>query len=174
MLAGAVLIGLVALSANLATQGQVHTVTALVGGTLVDGNGGPPIRNSVVLIDRDRVTAVGQVGATAIPPGAEVLSTEGMTVLPGLWDAHVHTHFSGHADYGHWDKAYASQLETVIMPASAKQLLMAGITSAPGGADLRIRRQRLPNPETIGETARFSARPAAPEGGTSTRLLPTW
>ena len=41
VLAGAVLIGLVALSANLATQGQVHTVTALVGGTLVDGNGVP-------------------------------------------------------------------------------------------------------------------------------------
>jgi hypothetical protein len=37
---------------------------------------------------------------------------------------------NGHSDYTHWDKTYPSQLESVIMPASAKQLLMAGITSA--------------------------------------------
>jgi imidazolonepropionase-like amidohydrolase len=65
-----------------------------------------------------------------VPPGIEVISTEGMTVLPGLWDMHVHTMIVGHADYGHWDKAYFSQFESVIMPAAAKQLLVAGVTSA--------------------------------------------
>ena len=105
-------------------------IKALVGGLLVDGFGGPPIRNSVILIDGDRISAVGQVGALAVPPGAEVISTEGMTVLPGLWDMHVHTMIAGHADYEHWDKAYMSQFESVIMPASAKQLLLAGVTSA--------------------------------------------
>jgi imidazolonepropionase-like amidohydrolase len=103
---------------------------ALVGGTLVDGFAGPPIQNSVVLIDGEKITAVGQVGSLAVPAGAEVISTEGMTVLPGLWDMHVHTMIVGHADYDHWDKAYAPQFEPVIMPAAAKQLLMAGVTSA--------------------------------------------
>ena len=103
---------------------------ALVGGTLIDGYGGPPIQNSVVLIDGDKISAVGRVGSLSVPPGAELISTEGMTVLPGLWDMHVHTMLAGHADYDHWDKAYASQFESVIMPASAKQLLMAGVTSA--------------------------------------------
>src|SRR5688572_685504 len=103
---------------------------ALVGGTLVDGFAGPPIQNSVILIDGERITAVGQVGSLAVPAGAEVISTEGMTVLPGLWDMHVHTMIVGHADYDHWDKAYASQFESVIMPAAAKQLLMSGVTSA--------------------------------------------
>jgi len=105
-------------------------ITALVGGTLIDGFAGPPIQNSVVLIDGDRITAVGQVGSLAVPAGAEVISTEGMSVLPGLWDMHVHTMIVGHADYDHWDKAYSSQFEPVIMPAAAKQLLMAGVTSA--------------------------------------------
>src|SRR5262245_63352793 len=109
---------------------QPRATKALVGGTLVDGFAGPPIRNSVVLIDGERIAAVGQVGALAVPPGAEVISTEGMTVLPGLWDMHVHTMIAGHADYDHWDKAYLTQFESVIMPASAKQLLMAGVTSA--------------------------------------------
>jgi imidazolonepropionase-like amidohydrolase len=103
---------------------------ALVGGTLVDGFGGRPIRNSVVLIDGERISAVGQVGALAVPAGAEVISTEGMTVLPGLWDMHVHLMINGHSDYGHWDKTYPSRFESVIMPASAKQLLLAGVTSA--------------------------------------------
>ena len=103
---------------------------ALVGGTLIDGFGGRPIRNSVVLIEGERINAVGQVGALAVPPGAEMISTEGMTVLPGLWDMHVHLMINGHSDYAHWDKTYPAQFEPVIMPASAKQLLLAGVTSA--------------------------------------------
>ena len=51
-------------------------------------------------------------------------------MLPGLWDMHVHLMINGHSDYAHWDKTYPAQFEPVIMPASAKQLLMAGVTSA--------------------------------------------
>jgi imidazolonepropionase-like amidohydrolase len=107
---------------------------ALVGGTLIDGNGGRPILNSVILIDGERITAIGTVDSKPVPSGYEVISTEGMSVLPGLWDMHVHTMINGHGDYGHWDSTYTNSrsgvLGTVIMPASAKQLLMAGITSA--------------------------------------------
>src|SRR5262249_12138589 len=103
---------------------------ALVGGTLIDGYAGKPIQNSVILIEGDRIKAVGQVGSLEVPKDAEVISTEGMSVLPGLWDMHVHLMIDGHADYAHWDKAYPSRFESEIMPASAKQLLMAGVTSA--------------------------------------------
>lgn len=109
---------------------QAKKLTALVGGTLIDGYGGPPLRNSVVLIEGERVLAVGQVGSLAIPAGAEVISTEGMSVLPGLWDAHVHLDINGHADYDHWDRTYPALQASIIMPASAKQLLLAGVTSA--------------------------------------------
>jgi imidazolonepropionase-like amidohydrolase len=103
---------------------------ALVGGTLIDGNGTKPIRNSVILIEGERITAVGQIGSLTVPPDAEVISTEGMSVLPGLWDMHVHLMINGHSDYDHWDKTYPSRFEKDIMPASAKQLLLAGVTSA--------------------------------------------
>ena len=109
---------------------QTPWTKALVGGTLIDGFGGAPIRNSVILVEGDRIKAVGQVGTLPVPSGAEVISTEGMSVLPGLWDMHVHLMINGHADYEHWDKTYPSQFESVIMPASARQLLMAGVTSA--------------------------------------------
>jgi imidazolonepropionase-like amidohydrolase len=105
-------------------------IKALVGGTLIDGFGGRPIRNSVIVIDGERIAAVGAQGAVQIPAGAEVISTEGMSVLPGLWDMHVHLMLNGHSDYAHWDRTYPSELGPVIMPAGAKQLLLAGVTSA--------------------------------------------
>jgi imidazolonepropionase-like amidohydrolase len=105
-------------------------VKALVGGTLIDGYGGRPVRNSVILVEGERISAVGTVETLPVPPGAEVISTDGMSVLPGLWDMHVHLMLSGHGDYAHWDKTYPDQFGPVIMPASAKQLLLAGVTSA--------------------------------------------
>uniref|UniRef100_UPI0040486B22 amidohydrolase family protein n=1 Tax=Algoriphagus sp. TaxID=1872435 RepID=UPI0040486B22 len=103
---------------------------ALVGGTLIDGFGGTPIRNSVIIVEGERIKAIGQVGSLTIPAGAEVISTEGMSVLPGLWDMHVHLMLNGHSDYTHWDSTYIDVFESVIMPSSAHQLLMAGVTSA--------------------------------------------
>ncbi len=103
---------------------------ALVGGTLVDGTLHEPIRDSVILVDGKRIVAVGTVDTLPVPAGTEVISTEGMTVMPGLWDMHVHLMINGHADYAYWDKTYLPQMRDTIMPASAHQLLMAGITSA--------------------------------------------
>src|SRR5262245_8003984 len=85
---------------------QPRKIKALAGGTLIDGYGGRPLRNSVIIIDGERIKAVGQVGTLQIPEEAELISTEGMTVLPGLWDMHVHLMINGHADYAHWDKTY--------------------------------------------------------------------
>ncbi len=116
------------LSLTLFSQNQ--DVKALVGGTLIDGYGSDPIKNSVVIIKGEKIVAVGTMDNTAIPSDAEIISTEGMTVLPGLWDMHVHTMINGHADYAYWDKTYPPLLKDVIMPSSAHQLLMAGVTSA--------------------------------------------
>ena len=144
---------LICLSASAQTRST--NVKALVGGTLIDGYGSTPIRNSVIIIEGERIKAVGQVGTLAIPPGAEVISTEGMSILPGLWDMHVHLMINGHSDYAHWDKTYPPQMEAVIMPASARQLLMAGVTSArdlggPLKASIavrdRIRKGEIPGP----------------------------
>jgi len=109
---------------------QESNIKALVGGTLIDGFGSDPIKNSVVIIEGEKIKSVGTQDNTPIPQNAEVISTEGMTVLPGLWDMHVHTMITGHADYSYWDKTYPPLFKDVIMPASAEQLLMAGVTSA--------------------------------------------
>ena len=119
----------VMLAASLATA-VAQDKTALVGGRLIDGFGHAPIPDSVILIDGDRVSAVGVVGELPIPDGYKVISTEGMDVLPGLWESHAHLFINGHADYPHWQAKYPERFADEIMPASAAQLLLAGVTSA--------------------------------------------
>ena len=50
-----------------------------------------------------------------LPPRDEIISTEGMDVLPGLWESHAHLMLNGHSDYAYWDKAYAGKWGTEIM-----------------------------------------------------------
>jgi imidazolonepropionase-like amidohydrolase len=103
---------------------------ALVGGQVIDGYEGPPIHDGVVLIAGDRIVAVGPRSVVTVPSGTTVIDTEGMSVLPGLMDMHVHLMLIGHADYEHWDKTYMPRFRTEIMPIAARQLLMAGVTTA--------------------------------------------
>jgi imidazolonepropionase-like amidohydrolase len=115
----------------LATDATGQTRTALVGGTLIDGYGGAPIHDSVILVEGETIMAVGREGAIDIPSDAEIISTEGMTVLPGLWEMHAHLMLVGHSDYAYWDSTYTGDvLSETIMPAAAEQLLRAGVTSA--------------------------------------------
>jgi len=60
------------------------------GGMLIDGTGRTPISDSVVVIEGDRITAVGRRGSVRIPAGAQVIDGRGKTVLPGLFDSHIH------------------------------------------------------------------------------------
>jgi imidazolonepropionase-like amidohydrolase len=143
-----------------AAQGQKSL--ALVGGTLIDGTGAPPLRDSVVLIRGDRIERIGTVTSLPVPGEYEQVSTEGMTVLPGLWDMHVHLIYNGHPNPGAWFK-HASDFERVTIPASARQMLMAGVTSvrdmaAPGAAIFGVR-QRIVNGELPGPTL-YAAGPA--------------
>jgi len=104
--------------------------TALVGGRLIDGFGHAPIADSVILIDGDTITRVGTVETLSVPDGYNIVSMEGMDVLPGLWESHAHLMLTGHSDYPHWQEKYFDRLADEIMPASASHLLLAGVTSA--------------------------------------------
>jgi len=102
---------------------------ALAGGRVLDGYGGPWIEDGVVLIAGERIIAVGTAAEVDIPAGVEVIDTNGMTVLPGLFDMHVHTQLLGHGDYPRWHELYEGRMES-NMEIAAGQLLRAGVTSA--------------------------------------------
>ena len=118
-----------AIAALLMLPAATAEKVALVGGTLLDGLGGAPVYDSVILVDGDSIVDVGTEDSLPVPRGYRVISTEAMTVMPGLWEMHAHLMLNGHSNYAHWDRTYLNRLEDEIMPASAVQLLLAGITT---------------------------------------------
>src|ERR1051325_681116 len=61
-------------------------VIVVEGGTLIDGNGGAPVRDVHIVLDGDRITSIGRKGQNR-QPNAQVLNADGKFILPGLWDA---------------------------------------------------------------------------------------
>ena len=68
---------------------------ALVGATIIDGSGGTPISDGVIVLRGDRVEAIGTRAATPVPSDALVEDVTGRWITPGLIDAHVHFFQSG-------------------------------------------------------------------------------
>ena len=89
ILAAAAILGA---SANAA---PMEPTTALVGATIVDGNGGPAVADGVVILRGDRIVTVGKRGDVAIPKAARIVDVSGKWLTPGLIDAHVHFSQSG-------------------------------------------------------------------------------
>lgn len=63
---------------------------ALVGGRVITMKGDEVIDNGVVLVERNRIKAVGTRDALAVPRGYEIVDVSGKTVMPGIIDVHWH------------------------------------------------------------------------------------
>ncbi|CAG0931829.1 hypothetical protein TFLX_02302 [Thermoflexales bacterium] len=63
---------------------------ALINGTLIDGTGADPIKDVVLIIQGERIVAVGPRSSIEIPEGAQIIDMQGTTILPGFFNAHVH------------------------------------------------------------------------------------
>jgi imidazolonepropionase-like amidohydrolase len=74
----------------------------LVGATLIDGTGAPPVPESAVVIDGERIITAGARGSTRWPDHAEVVDLSGLTLLPGLIDTHDHLASHGYALTKRW------------------------------------------------------------------------
>jgi imidazolonepropionase-like amidohydrolase len=70
---------------SVVAQGQQALV--IQGGTLIDGNGGAPLANAVIVVQGNRIAQVGRAGQVRVPAGAQVVDARGKWVIPGLIDA---------------------------------------------------------------------------------------
>jgi imidazolonepropionase-like amidohydrolase len=134
------------------------TKLALVGGMVLDGYEAGPIHNAAILIEGERIVRVAPAAQVTIPPDYTVIDTSGRTMMPGMIEHHAHLILLGHGNYGEWFPWIAKQgpgTLTTVMEIAAKQLLMAGVTSAVDlGAPLkesldvrdRIAKGALPGP----------------------------
>src|SRR5260370_14166164 len=69
---------------------QESKVKAIIGAVLIDGNGGPPITDSVVVISGSRIRAAGMRANVPIPAEADKINGSGKFLTPGLIDRPVH------------------------------------------------------------------------------------
>ncbi len=75
---------------NEVSKPAVAKTTAIVGATLVDGRGGAPITDSVVVVRGEKIIAAGSRASVSVPKDAEVIQAKGLSILPGLIDSHFH------------------------------------------------------------------------------------
>lgn len=99
---------------------------ALRCGQLIDGTGAAPVGNAVVIVEGDRITAVG--GPELITPGMEVMDHSDQWVVPGLIDLHTHMCYDGSLDPF---PAMAAPPQMVAMRAAATlgRYLRGGVTT---------------------------------------------
>lgn len=76
---------------NVIASPQPDSIVAIVGGTLIDGNGGQPLQDSCIFVRGNQIVKVGSRADLLIPKGAEVIDVTGKSVLPGLFDSHFHS-----------------------------------------------------------------------------------
>jgi len=114
------------------------------GKTIIDGTGRAPISDGVVVIDGDRIKAVGRGDHVPVPPGAEVIDLGNQTVLPGLVDAHSHCVLR--AEVRTLAQQYSDPLPRMVLRGAnnLKADLLSGVTSMrtlgdPHHIDLRLR-----------------------------------
>lgn len=112
---------------------------AIKAGSLIDGRGGDPLKDAIVLVKDKRIAAVGPAETIKIPESAEVVDASDKTVMPGLIDCHVHA------------MATSASLERRLFTPKAvsyfqaaenlKRTLRAGFTTVrdAGGADAGFR-----------------------------------
>lgn len=63
---------------------------AIVGATLIDATGTAPVKDSVAIVGNGRIVAAGPRDRIEIPHGLPVIDAHGKTLLPGLWEMHIH------------------------------------------------------------------------------------
>jgi len=114
---------------GLAHATDSFAAVALVGGSVVDLDGGAPISDAVVLIEGQRITAIGPAGEVTIPADAEIIELGDAWLIPGLMNVHVHL---GLVLPGKLAAELANESEgelTLRMAQAARETLQAGVTT---------------------------------------------
>jgi imidazolonepropionase-like amidohydrolase len=98
---------------------------------IIDGRGGEPLRNAVVVVSDDKIMAVGSLASITIPAGSRTIDLGDATLMPGLIDLHTHItgrvlgdperESSGVRDY--------DSFSAILAVENARKTLMAGFTT---------------------------------------------
>jgi len=124
------LIALFLLALPLPLHAQAPKRIAVRAGRLIDGRGGPAVRDALVVVEGDRIASVATGGSA--PAGAEVIDLSHATVLPGLIDTHTHVLLQGDISAADYDEQLLKQsipYRAILAARNARLALGNGITT---------------------------------------------
>jgi imidazolonepropionase-like amidohydrolase len=154
-----------------AAQDAAARVRVITGANVVNLDGGAPLRNAVVVMTGERITAIGPAGKVAIPAGAQEIRLPGKWLMPGLMNMHVHF---GLRLPGTQLQATANETDVQLglrMLANAQKSLLSGTTTvrSPGeekDASFGLRAS-IESGEHVGPRIFSAGRPIVVTGGHS-------
>ena len=126
------------------------TSLVIEGGTLIDGNGGTPVLEAVIVITGNKIASVSRKGQLSYPPNAQVIKAGGKFILPGLWDSH---------GYGTWflNDMYLNHGVTSIVDNGLGGELSLVHREA-------VNRGKIPGPRYVTSVGNFSTDPSYSTG----------
>jgi len=146
---------------------QASASLVLINATLIDGTGGDPVDDAVIVIDGERIIAVGTRAQAPIPPNTPIIDLQGGTLLPGFINAHVHHAYDKEAleewaqsgvttvrdlgivgNAGYLSDKFAFRDEVSQDPKYARLVVVGPLITIPGGYGSRF----VTSPENARET----------------------
>lgn len=137
------LLALSAAAAALPARAEDADLVAITAGRLIDVVAERVRADQIILIENDRIKAVGPAASTPIPEGAAVIDLSDATVMPGFID--THTHITGDPTIPYYDSYHISAPRAAVIGVmNARRTLLAGFTTirdvgAGGFSDVALR-----------------------------------
>ncbi len=104
---------------------SAHNQTYLTAAAMIDPESGKTLKDPAILISNGRIVSIGNTSSLSIPENAKTISLDGMTILPGLIDMHVH--ITSNPDRR--GQSRQQQMEVIRGVVNAKTTLHAGFTT---------------------------------------------
>lgn len=124
LMRGVGLVGLMAFMSNAVLAADTYITAA----AMIDVENGKRIENPAMVVRDGRIVAIGKANRLEVPQGAEVINLDGMTLLPGFMDMHVH--LSGDAEAPFFEGlSHSAAREAIVAVKNARRTLMAGFTT---------------------------------------------
>lgn len=162
-------LGLFIAAAGCATDAPVSTAVLFEGARLILGDGGL-IEQGALLVEGDRIVAVGPRGEVVTPLGATPIDVTGKTIIPALIDAHAHLGYEGYTSWGAENYTRSNLIEHLERYAYYGFGAVFSAGSDPEGLALEVQRTQR---ESDAEGARlvFAAGMAPPGQGPNNQFL---
>src|SRR5262245_38114131 len=113
----------IVLPAALAVPMAQPSSLVVSGATLIDGNGGPPVRDAALVVSDGRIVAAGPRASVQLPQGARTIDAAGKFVVPGFVDTNVHLSlYGGMNDRYETLVRYFDRQPDIVLEAAQNQL----------------------------------------------------